>query len=898
MFRLRTFGTASLDRNGVPLAGRATQRRRLALLALLAAARDRGNGGGGAVARDKLVAYLWPDRDAERGRHVLSQTLYELRREMGEDAFHVGVDDVRLNAAIVTSDVGEFDAAIAAGDPQRAIALYQGPFLDGFFVTDAAEFERWVEDERSRRAQAYGEALQVLARGAAARGDLSQAASWWRRASDHDRLSSRVALEYLQALVALGDRAGALQHARIHAAVLEQDLGVAPEPAVQSLVDRVREELRMSAPAAAGPVAASATPADAAARPLSAGSGSADTIAAPASALPPGAATVRRGRGTARGWLTAGAAVLAALFVMSTIALARRPAPPARAARGVVVGAIRGPDSSLGLAVREALTAELAAAPDVKVIGDLHVQSTLRLMERPATTELAAPVAVEVAQRQGASFAVVGSVTPMGAGAQIFVQLLDASSGAAVSTLTERPAASADVIPAVTRLARSLRERAVGAPLTDSAGALPAVTTASIDALRDYALARAALTRFDRSRAAEYCEAALLHDSLFVLAHYLAGDLYWYLDQQRRSDAHLTRAEELSNRLPPRERLIVRARYEQLVRDRLDSALYYWRLLGTSTPDEPHAYEGMAWVYLSLGDYTAAAAAADTALRLDPQAVAPNQFNRLHALLSLSDTAGAMAFAKAVGSPSFEQQTRVVALFLRRDWDGASALLHWTPPDGLERNSGEAAAWQALQLATGHLADAERAMAVTVRGGQQHPPRALLQQALGEVTMGGSREHGLALAREAFDWVRRADLSAPANGRLMERVADVAGRARDTLMLSSVRHFLVARDAGRSLRSYRLALMATDAYRAFATGQMKRAATLARAARDSSYFGRLGWDLVLLEADARAAAGERAAADSLYRLVANAPVGYDPESVLLIRALADRALARRGASGG
>ena len=77
VYRLRTFGSIAIERDGLPLAGRATQRRRLALLALLASAGPRG------VRRDKLLAYLWPESDAEQGRHSLSQTLYSLRQELG-----------------------------------------------------------------------------------------------------------------------------------------------------------------------------------------------------------------------------------------------------------------------------------------------------------------------------------------------------------------------------------------------------------------------------------------------------------------------------------------------------------------------------------------------------------------------------------------------------------------------------------------------------------------------------------------------------------------------------------------------------------------------------------------------------------------------------------------------
>jgi len=74
MLRLRTFGGLSLFRGSENLTGAVTQRRRLAILALLAVGRDVG------VSRDKLLSYLWPESDQERARHVLNQLLYAQRR--------------------------------------------------------------------------------------------------------------------------------------------------------------------------------------------------------------------------------------------------------------------------------------------------------------------------------------------------------------------------------------------------------------------------------------------------------------------------------------------------------------------------------------------------------------------------------------------------------------------------------------------------------------------------------------------------------------------------------------------------------------------------------------------------------------------------------------------------
>ena len=58
--------------------GAANQRKSLALLAILAAAGERN------TSRDRLLALLWPEVEAEKAGHRLAQVLYSLRRELGD----------------------------------------------------------------------------------------------------------------------------------------------------------------------------------------------------------------------------------------------------------------------------------------------------------------------------------------------------------------------------------------------------------------------------------------------------------------------------------------------------------------------------------------------------------------------------------------------------------------------------------------------------------------------------------------------------------------------------------------------------------------------------------------------------------------------------------------------
>jgi TolB-like protein/DNA-binding SARP family transcriptional activator/Tfp pilus assembly protein PilF len=239
-WRIRLFGGLRVEAAGVPLAGRAGQKKRVALLALLAGAPGRS------LTRDKLVGYLWPESDTEGARHLLASTLYELRRAIAEDVvLAVPGDELRLNAGRIGCDLWEFGEALERNARDRAVALYAGPFLDGFFLSDAPEFERWAESERDRLARHYANALEALVAQAEAVGDTGAVAEWCRRLAAHDLYSSRVALRLMRALAAAGDPAGAIQHARAHERLLHAELGIAPDPQVSALAEELRSDRLM-----------------------------------------------------------------------------------------------------------------------------------------------------------------------------------------------------------------------------------------------------------------------------------------------------------------------------------------------------------------------------------------------------------------------------------------------------------------------------------------------------------------------------------------------------------------------------------------------------------------------------------------------------------------------------
>jgi DNA-binding SARP family transcriptional activator/TolB-like protein len=233
MIRLRTLGGLSIERDDSPNAP-VLQRRPLALLAVLAAAGDLG------ISRDKLLAYFWPESDEDRARNVLRQLLHTIRRDLDVPELLVGTTDLRLDSTRLTSDVAEFDRACDAGDHEGAVALYRGPFLDGFYLSSAAGFESWKESERTRLARRFADSAERVARAASNAGDHRRAIGMWHRLAVTEPLNSRVAAELVRALGASGDVGGALAHAKVHEAMLREELDAALPAEFVATVDEVR----------------------------------------------------------------------------------------------------------------------------------------------------------------------------------------------------------------------------------------------------------------------------------------------------------------------------------------------------------------------------------------------------------------------------------------------------------------------------------------------------------------------------------------------------------------------------------------------------------------------------------------------------------------------------------
>ncbi|HSM37105.1 MAG TPA: BTAD domain-containing putative transcriptional regulator [Longimicrobiales bacterium] len=212
-----------------------TQSKPTALFSYLTLARPRG-----LLRRDELATLFWPESSAQRARARLSQTLYVIRQTLGQEVLETrGTEEVAIARDAVWCDATAFRELIADGRPEDAMALYGGELLPAFFTSEAAGFERWLEEERTELARLAATTAWDVARIYEGDGNAAAAGHWGRRAASLAPFDEAAAQRLLELLARLGDRTGALREFERFRESLETELGIEPSRETLALVERI-----------------------------------------------------------------------------------------------------------------------------------------------------------------------------------------------------------------------------------------------------------------------------------------------------------------------------------------------------------------------------------------------------------------------------------------------------------------------------------------------------------------------------------------------------------------------------------------------------------------------------------------------------------------------------------
>ncbi len=267
--------------------------------------------------------------------------------------------------------------------------------------------------------------------------------------------------------------------------------------------------------------------------------------------------------------------------------------------------------SGLGAVITDALRTDLTQSPLVRVVQPVSVREALERMQRDPGTPVDSSLAHEVAAREGIAAYVVGDVTPVGRGFQLTARIMSTDSGYVLAAVRASAADSGDVITAIDRLSKGLRER-LGESLRELRAAPPLarVTTSSLEALRQYTIAVDAIdVRGDYPRGYRLLEEAIRQDSTFAMAmRKLSVALTNRGQQPDRARQLLEQAMRHSDRLTPIERFLLEGSWYSGVGPQRDLARAigaYESVLAIDSGDL-RALNNLAIVYMDRAEYARA----------------------------------------------------------------------------------------------------------------------------------------------------------------------------------------------------------------------------------------------------------------------------------------------------
>ena len=253
---LSLFGTLQITLNGKPISGIDSDKVR-ALFVFLAVEADQTH------RRDTLAEIFWPDKPEGDGRKNLRQSLANLRKSIGDrgsaSPFLISSrDKIQFNAgSSCIIDIVEFqdlinktrshaheslDSCGACSERlERAAELYQGDFLEQFYLTDSPAFEEWSIRHRESLQRQTSEVLRGLISIREKQNDLRTACEYARKLVTLEPWSEGNHRLLMRLLALSGNRSAALKQFHTCQQILASELGVDPAKETVDLFEQIKE---------------------------------------------------------------------------------------------------------------------------------------------------------------------------------------------------------------------------------------------------------------------------------------------------------------------------------------------------------------------------------------------------------------------------------------------------------------------------------------------------------------------------------------------------------------------------------------------------------------------------------------------------------------------------------
>lgn len=332
--------------------------------------------------------------------------------------------------------------------------------------------------------------------------------------------------------------------------------------------------------------------------------------------------------------------------------------------------------------LRHGLIVQLEQSPYFNILPEQRARETLALMERPRDVRITRELGREICQRRGIKALIAGSIAPLGRNYVITLEAVNSLTGEAIAQEQVEAAGREQVLRALGRASKSLREQ-LGESLASIQkfdAPIEQATTSSLDALRDYALGIELRRKGEYSQSITAFERALERDGEFALACVQLGTSYRDMRNISLGNSYLERAYRLRNRVSERERLQIAATYYRHITGELDKRIETSVLLTRTYPQDPNSHHLHGNSLMVSGQFRQAEEAYAEALRLDPDfALSRSNLALAQICQNRFDEAERVVkdgLARHIDSSGFHNRLYLIA-FMKSDYAAAKSQVDW-----------------------------------------------------------------------------------------------------------------------------------------------------------------------------------------------------------------------------
>ncbi len=433
--------------------------------------------------------------------------------------------------------------------------------------------------------------------------------------------------------------------------------------------------------------------------------------------------------------------------------------------------------------LRQGLAVQLEQSPFLSLVSDERIQSTLKLMNRPANALLTPQIADEVCERAGAAAVLEGSITSLGSRYVLGLRAKNCRTGKVMDEEQVQATRKEDVLNVLSQLATRFRTR-VGeslATVKELETPLAEATTPSLEALKLYSAALKIGLSPDPSAAVPLLQRALEIDPQFAMAYAFLGRSYGDTWESAQAAQMITKAYRMRNRASDRERFFITLSYDLQVTGNLVKGRRTGELWAQTYPRDRDAHALLSGIYQAFGQYDKGVREGERAIEADSN-FPPAYANLAWANVFLERFADAGNTIRQARERKFEFPDLILLpyyiSFLKADTAGMERQV------ALAKDRPGAEDWisnaQAFVLAfSGHLGAA----------------RTMSRRAVGLATQGGMKER--AAMFEAGGAVREAFFGNVPESRRSARAALLLSNARD-VEYGAALSAAISGDLGRS----------------------------------------------------------------------------------------------------